>query len=312
MVGLTAQITILNRRYHRFLSSEEKDELFSEGMPIILVPSNSARHALNKAAVRHFASLGHAVLRIDSHFEKSQGKLSDESRTFISHLGDEHTNRMPLTLYLYKGMKVMVGDNIAVQMGICNGTTATVVGWHYHNTIQFDRIDDDTIGTKVTVATDLPEFILIRVDTPRFEPFVSLGGVVDDPEAIFPIFPENIKCSVPLHRARRGEKAKTAVIKIRGFTLGAATAITIHKSQSISVSKLAIGTWMSWEGHLASLAQIYVALSRVRSSDGLILFQQLPLVAKKLKPPLDLATEMTRLRALSKATKEGFLDRYIT
>ena len=42
---------------------------------------------------------------------------------------DSHINRLPLTLYLVPGLRVLIISNVAPHERIVNGTLGTVVGW---------------------------------------------------------------------------------------------------------------------------------------------------------------------------------------
>jgi hypothetical protein len=292
-------INWINRRHHSNLSADEKRLLVADGLPLIVVPSNAARHALNLEAARQAAAAGAQIIRVDAPFDTSgrAGPLDIAARAFIGELGDEDTDRLPLHLYLYLNMPVMVTHNLAVELGVANGTTGSLAHWQFPADCALTPVLDDALGgARVLLASTLPEFALIRIDAPRFDRFQSLGATAD---GLFPIFPLKGAARVP---TGPGKLAPTVSITLTSLPLVPANAITIHKAQGISLNTLIIGSWRTADRHSATLQQVYVALSRVRSSQGLLLLQELPLSFLGAKPPAALDTEMARLKQLNDLT----------
>jgi hypothetical protein len=191
----------------------------------------------------------------------------------------------------------MMTHNLAVELGVANGTTGRLAHWQFPATVTFTPALDEALGgARVRVASSLPEFVLIRVDEPRFDPFRSLGESAD---GLFPIFPLKGSARVP---TGPGKYAPTVSISVTSLPMAPANAVTIHKSQGLSFDRLIIGSWRSHDRRAASLQQAYVALSRVRSSQGLLLLEPMPLSFITARPPDALGAEMLRLQQLANRT----------
>jgi hypothetical protein len=279
--------------------------MLTDGLPLIVVPSNAARHAINLEAARQAAAAGAQIIRVDAPFDTSgrAGSLQVAARAFISELGDEDTDRLPIRLYLYLDMPVMVTHNLAVELGVANGTPGRLAHWQFPPTVTFTPALDDALGgARVLVASDLPELVLIRIERPRFEPFEALGAAA---EGLFPIFPLKGSAKVPTAAAKF---APTVSISLLSLPIVPAHSVTIHKAQGISLERLIIGSWRSSDRHSATLQQAYVALSRVRSSQGLLLLAAMPLSFINARPPPALDVEMMRLKQLNEQTHAALVE----
>ena len=148
-------------------------------------------------------------------------------------------------LYLCVGLKVVVTDNLWTQMGLVNGTTGTVVG------IYFDSKIGPIEGKSV-------KMVLVELDSMYTGPsFVGGAG----------------KRVVPIVRVTREFRVGKTRCERTQFPLQPAMAITIHKSQGLTVGPservtlliLDIGD-KDWSAGLA-----YVGLSRAQMLSGIAL-----------------------------------------
>jgi hypothetical protein len=79
---------------------------------------------------------------------------------------------------------------------------------------------------------------------------------------------------------------------------------------TLSLDRLIVGGWNQGgnQNRLASLQQIYVALSRVRSTNGLILLEPLPQRAVFLRMSAAITAELQRLKVLGASTHERLVE----
>ena len=117
---------------------------------------------------------------------------------------------------------------------------------------------------------------------------------LDLDEGDVPIFPEHAR-SDKIHLGSN----HTVTVKLRQFPLVPAFALTIHKIQGQTLGKVIIGSFKNNTRDFASFSAIYVALSRARKLEGLLLLEDFDRAVKsKCVLPEHLARELERLRSL--------------
>ena len=301
-----ADIAWINRRHISKLSDDELMPLRTiDDLPLMVAASNEARHALNNAMLQQAARQGKKIIKVKAKIDPKDKnvKLTDAHLKRFFDAGDEETNRYPSVFYMHLGMRVMVTKNIAPSQGIANGTLGTIVGWQFPEDAHMERAPDPILGgLEILHAHSRPEFVLLMIDNPKFSPFPSLTAHHNG-DSIFPIFTKkNDLVEVPSHG---GPNASKIQLYIEQVPLVPSYAVTIHKSQGISVKNLIVATWiMGGTNNLASLQMAYVALSRLRSIDGLYLFEPMPLRYLQFKGKKDIKDETIRLEKLAQITAD--------
>lgn len=306
----------LQKRYFFGMSSEEAKRAAEEfkGAPII-VPTNSARHAFNRSRIIARASTDISsesinTLRVDAVLEKKN--LTERMENYIRRLGDDDTERLPMRLYLQEGMAVMITYNQDCVCGLANGQLGTVTRIQFGEGTKWTVVSDDFMGgIPVKVADRLPEAIFVKVARPETVPDSQALRQMRqhyglEPGTV-PIFPyETDNCVIDLahnHSVRA---------KVKQFPLVPAHAITIHKIQGQTLPKVILGSFKSGSS-FASFSAIYVALSRTKKLDGLLLLEPFnDSLIERLRRPEELVKELQRLENLENITRTKFVRNRFT
>ncbi len=183
---------------------------------------------------------------VDAKNDVELAKLSGEERTYEAESwGDEKDVKVfekhclaPKVLRLKVDALVMLVANLDVQGGLANGSTGIVIG--------FSR--EETVKTRLPVV--------------RFSNGRELG--------VGPHSWEKKRVTRRTVETRDGETVdileETVVASYTQVPLKLAWAVTVHKSQGCSLDRAKVVLDKVWES-----GQVYVALSRLRTRDGLYL-----------------------------------------
>jgi hypothetical protein len=161
-------------------------------------------------------------------------------------------------LCLYSGCKLMVNDNIAVEIGIANGTTCRFRKLKLKENADFSKISYDCYWVNAVDAADVECIILEHDDGPfkskTFKISIQKGNYFTSwPEESF------------------GFDAQTKkVLTISQFPVLVNNATTGHKSQGKTLSELVVNAWSNAKNW------IYVVLSRVKTLNSLFINNPLP------------------------------------
>ena len=156
------------------------------------------------------------------------------SATAKSLSSDEMSGLEP-TIYLAKGAKVMLTMNLWASVGLCNGATGTVVNMIY------------AINHR---PPDLPIAVMVRIDDYRG-----------------PSFSELEQSSVPIGPITISSQSVEGIHERQQIPLKLACALTIHKSQGLTLPKACINIGKSEKTSGIS----YVAISRVKTLSSLVI-----------------------------------------
>ena len=173
------------------------------------------------------------------------------------YMRDDQCEGFPPLLEICVGMPVMVTFNVAVKLGIANGTLAHVVHIQYPAGTVFnkERLQTDSA---VEVWRAVPELIVLEpmlVKCPATFPGI--------PEGLFPLLPrKSAIAGKPSSKAR----FKT---KVKQFPLTPAFALTVHKVQGLTLERVVLGDWRGGRHNRFSGTGLYVATSRVATREGL-------------------------------------------
>ena len=160
---------------------------------------------------------------------------------------EENEHRYSRQTQLRIGMIVVLLTNINIRGGLVNGSQGTVVGFEKHDPSRLPEQKGDHKGLKAQLIGN----------------FVGSGGNKEWPVVRFTsgreetIFPD---CSI----SELGETQPYSLLSRTQIPLMAGWAMTVHKSQGMTLSRVIVDLADSFEA-----GQDYVALSRATSLDGL-------------------------------------------
>ena len=236
-------IEILQTRLTRGRATEPKNGV----VPTKLFPVRAKVETINESSysklegeerVYHFSLTTNAKTRLDNGAVISPEELAhceDLTQEQISHEVDTLITSLftDKTLRLKVGTLVMCTANIDIDRGICNGSQGVVIGY----------------GEAATAI--LPEDLMRKpTSTPQIVPVVRFANGLTMKIAPYPRQSEEFPCVI-----------------VAQLPLCLAWALTIHKIQgaTLDMAEMDIGRSIFAEG------QSYVALSRVKTLDGLYL-----------------------------------------
>jgi hypothetical protein len=215
---------------------------------------------------------------------------------------DWNVQRTPVTLPLMIGMRVMLISSVAPHERLVNGLCGTVVGletrdrlhrsnrpWWYHTRATppvFGPVLTSVDGTRER-HTDFPSHVWVAFDDPTAGGALRRQYVTRNDVSVQAVPIASIFFPVTARNGRR--------FSVRQFPLVLSYAITVHKAQGMTLQRAVIDPRRTFAG-----GQIYCALSRVSSLEGLTLIDHLPpLSSTAMQPRTDLDNEMSRLRRVN-------------
>lgn len=243
--------------------------------------SRSVHHFSPAIANRYSMKLAHENRVVAEHnFEKlKQGKhpivaiAAKHNSNVASSLSAEEFEGLAPLLHLSKGVPVMLTRNLWINKGLCNGSRGIVQHIVYDNNY---------------TANSLPIAVVVKFD--------SYKG---------PAFATNLQKCVPIPPLTCQVEKGCQILERQQLPLKLCYAITIHKSQGLTLDKVFIDLGR----HEKTTGLSYVAISRVRKLDDLLIepmsFERLTSIKKNknLKYRLE---EEKRLQYLAISTKNHF------
>ncbi len=174
------------------------------------------------------------------------------------------TERLPGELHLFVGMPVIVTQNIAVELGITNGTKGVVKSIHFKNG---EVISGDTTG--VHRLRHMPDYIIVELDDITMKP---LDGLEPNHVPIFPMHSQG-KFEVKV-KGNRKKADKVFKVSRFHFPLVPRFSCTAHKSQGQTLTK-AIVDLVPQRNRVGRIGIefSYVPLSRVRTLNDLTILR---------------------------------------
>ena len=194
------------------------------------------------------------------------GNLRYSERGEGSPLAALKDHRFEETVKLKVGMLVILLVNLDFTIGLVNGSQGRIVGFEAHDESKVfppqvapsspskkrSRLTaDDKISEYAAIREEQTRAFIARVEHKQW-PIVSFtNGVV---QAIYP------SCQM----GEQGSEKPYSYLGRTQMPLLAAWAITVHKSQGMTLSRVIVDLYRSFEREM-----VYVALSRARSLEGL-------------------------------------------
>ncbi|CAF1212097.1 unnamed protein product [Rotaria magnacalcarata] len=257
----------------------------------ILVFRNTLRTRLNARAV----------------LNKALRRESDRLRKAILELPDNKTEHLPGYLSLVPGMPVLLTENIAIELGLSNGTRGIfrqLVYDEFCEDVQFDV----TVFPKHTKFLTRPKYALIEFSSCKLA-----SGLKDLEKKIIPIslteqtFTFNIKdllTEIVSKAAKVVKRATKIVIKRKALPLIPAYSITTHKSHGQTLRKIFVDL-VTPPGPV-ELASVYFPLSRVKRQDDLLIVRPFNFSSLQVKPTAAQMEELNRLNKITINTRKQF------
>lgn len=162
-------------------------------------------------------------------------------------------HRYEASVELKQGMLVVLLQNLNLDAGLCNGSQGVIVGFKKHE-------ESDIIKSTRSLGEGIPYESLKEANLRAF--------VEAAPEKVWPIvlFTNGIKCPIIADCSMNelGDEKPYSLISRTQIPLMAAWAMTVHKSQGMTLDRVIVNLANSFEE-----GQVYVALSRARNLEGL-------------------------------------------
>lgn len=155
------------------------------------------------------------------------------SNNNVKHVSPQQMFGLQPSLLICKSAKVMLTMNLWPSVGLCNGSTGQVI---------------DIIYAENHRPPDLPIAVIVRFD-----------------DYVGPSF-SNMKDCVPITPVTASVHIDNSVAERQQLPLTLAWAITIHKSQGLTLEK----AWIDIGEKESTLGMSYVAVSRVRNLSSLV------------------------------------------
>ena len=248
-----------------------------------LVISHHLRHAFNDAAFMvHATHLGSEIHCFNS--EISRGSRSqpffDSELKKIWSMKDNLTENLPTTFNIFIGMHIMLVKNLDTSKKAANGTIGQITAIdfcsQYDETSNVMLFEDEEFNISATLHSILPKSISIYIE--EFNCYYILK-----PQTY------KIRCNI----------GSNLSFSIYTMPITPAYALTIEKIQGITFQAMALGPLKHSSRKSVQRSTLYVALSRVKTLNGLYLMEHLTL--SDVRPPSDeVLTEIARLKQLEK------------
>jgi ATP-dependent DNA helicase PIF1 len=260
----------------------------------------------NKAAIQKATEMKQ-TLNVCVAQDSCRGKPI-EDQTIIKkllELSDSKTEHLPGLLPLIPGMPVMLTQNIAIELGLINGTNGVFRQLVYEeDSTTTDSLSEKTFPSN-TMYIRKPLYAIIEIiksnNEYNFNPLPSNLVPIPLMEQTFRI---NIADILPKDKKPKPNQKTMLSIKRRALPLVPAYSITTHKSQGQTLKSVVIDLKLPHGSD--DIAAIYVPLSRVKRLEDLVILRHFDYKVLLMKPSKSQLTEIERLDNLYKDTQLQF------
>ena len=219
-------------------------------------------------------------------------------------LCDSKTEHLPGLLPLVPVMPVILTQNIAIELGLINGTNGIFRQLVYEE----DSVSTDIISDKFPSTTRYmrkPLYALIEIARAMVAcNFEHLGSNLVPTPIMEQTFRINIADILPKDKRLKSNQKAILSIKRRALPLVPAYSITTHKSQGQTLNKVVID--LKLPNGTDDIAAIYVPLSRVKILSDLIILKHFDYKILLTKPSKSQLAEIERLDKLYIETRLRF------
>lgn len=283
-------VNLLNKlRVGRPLTLEEEDNLLSHPLSfdaktaLRIYPFRAKVDAFNESKLQTLTSAQRVYGCMDSYvwFEDKHPDLEDHFRRLIE--GDTNSpfsffsrdrHRYAEEVAIKEGMPVVLLRNLDFSAGLVNGSRGHVVGLESVKLAdfsgqKFNKLDYILAVGGAKTKHEEEEVIKLYHSIYQKDEIGSFARSIPQTHEGWPIvrFENGEERTIFAHCSitELGSTKPYSLISRTQLPLIAGWAITIHKSQGMTIDKAVVDVDGAWEQ-----AQVYVAMSRVKSLDGLL------------------------------------------
>jgi hypothetical protein len=232
------------------------------------VPRNDLKDAINDLMIEYYAKKNNkrcSIIIAEDTYKNSPllGHIQFQIRQTYS---SKKTQNLYSFLKIYKGLKVMLTENRYPTLGLVNGTIGIV-----HEII----LDHDTPGNDVLFIKP-PLHVLVDFNSFINDHKSSLNDIMIEnlPKNIVPIVPISRSFDY-IHEIEGPQYSKKFSIKKRQIPLSPAFCLIDYKGQGETFNNLIVDFSKPPDRNPLTMHNIYVTLSRLRSSEGLVLLRDI-------------------------------------
>ena len=285
-------IKILNSRV---LENDANDTSLSEN-PII-VPGNELRMSINNLFA-HENSQNKTTFLTTAIYTQDKGTnlCSQNLVNFVKNMSNTQTDQIPGQLRMYVGMSVYLTKNMAVELGLTNGTEGIIKSIHLRNANVTEDSDVDVYRVNFDPETDY-----IIVEFKDISMMAPLPGLLVNQIPITPMT-GNFRVNYPKgQKDNSGKNLKFVSVKIEHFPLVPKFAVTAHKSQGMTLDQAFVDL-NPVSKKPVEINFAYVPLSRVRRLQDIHILRPFPVDVLKaqLNPSCEAMLEEFKSKDLCK------------
>ncbi len=218
-------------------------------------------------------------------------RLSNQTLKELNRLPDNKTHGLPGNCLLKVGGLVHLTTNIAVELGLTNGTEGVI-----QQIILDDReFLDEVVDANIIQLKYLPKCVLVRIEKAHCD-------LSQLPKRVFPISP--IELTFKFSRRIGGKKVSWTIHRTQ-LPLVPSNCITSYKSQGKDISPMIIDLCPP-KGLNIDSSFAYVMLSRCKCLTDLGILRPFPFEVLATSPSKDLLAENKRLKTLAVDSNKRF------
>ena len=257
----------------------------------IITTRNAVREAINFAKTKCAAIEKKEKQLIAVAIDKySKGCTpSYDQRLKVLHTSDKDTDRIAGMIPLVSGMPLVIKNNLATELGVCNGTLCTLDSIVFQDGTEPDDIHSDSAESEVLFLTKQPAYLIVNIPNPKFKPFPGLLP------GQFPLFTVSKTFAVTI-----GDS--TYKVNRTQFPCQPAYALTGYTAQGGTFPKAILDLSSPHGKHPLQHADIYVLLSRLKKLSGLMILRPFDIGVLRTTPGNALQEEIARLKIVSEPT----------